>query len=693
MSNKRKLLYSAKLEGTNSDGEEDFLYYDVYEPIEGLHDVFNVDLPKKEQKWSRLVFPNFEKCTKQQNEEIYTREIRRIKHGVYFWNNGKLNYVTGTHYAAMVHWKLLESETDYFKYTRIQRDIFYFMDLCVKDPKSVGGIIFSLKRLGKSEMMQIEMFVDALLSEKGRYIFQALSDTEAKKNFEKTFYANRSLHESLPITKWDDTKKAIKNRNNDNLIVFSRETLTGGIKWTSIDNDATTDNIDFSVKPTKLSGIQGQKIKRASLDEFASLEKKDEMSLSAWHSKAYAQTTEDSGSKVVGKMWLIATAENIESDSLLEAQQIWDDSAPNTKDKNGFTPSGLKRMFIPFYLGGRGEDFLDEYGEPRIEKAIEFWENKMAGLTDKGKQLYSHQNPRDITHVFDIDTDGGLEADVIEIYKKRLKELQGTPQPKYNIFRDPKTKEIELRPLKEGEKEGDLTVELFELVQEHHVYRGGIDGTSTAMNSTNKTDSGKEKGKTKSKFSYVIRRTTGDDPYRDVANIFVRPEKRHMVEKGALWLSMYFNKHKGLKAYPERNASAGSTLTDLYEAEGQQSILIRELVRHNTDKLQEKSGNAYGIYIEGNNKDYRTSVKNKFGRIHGHKTNSIRLCEDQLIYGLKNSDLADADGVCNMACGNFDPESQTEKKKKETEVWFSYWDGAKWVWKKKEPKKDKEKPE
>ena len=31
----RKLLYSVKLEGTNSDNEEDYLYYDVYAPIDG----------------------------------------------------------------------------------------------------------------------------------------------------------------------------------------------------------------------------------------------------------------------------------------------------------------------------------------------------------------------------------------------------------------------------------------------------------------------------------------------------------------------------------------------------------------------------------------------------------------------------------------------------------------------------------
>ena len=451
--------------------------------------------------------------------------------------------------------------------------------------------------------------------------------------------------------------------------MFSRETSTNGIKWVSVDNNTTTDNIDFGVKPTKLSGIQGKKLKRASLDEFASLEIKDEMSLSNWHSKALAQTTEDSGSKVIGKMWLIATAENIDSDSLEEAQQIWNDSAPNKKDGNGFTPSGLKRMFIPFYLGGRGEDFLDEYGEPRIEKAIEFWDNKMKGLTDRGKQLYSHQNPRTIADVFNIDTDGGFDADVVETLKKREKELQGTPQPLYKISKNNQTGEIEVRPLAKGEKEDDFTVEIHEHPKEHHLYRVGLDGTSTDMASTNKGLNGKEQGKLKSKYCVVVLRITGDDAYTDVANIFVRPEKRPMVEKAALYLCMYYNKFDNAqftscRAYPERNAGAGSAITDLFNSAGQGKILIKQMTAHMTDKLQEKSTNAAGIPMDTNNKAYRKSIQNKFLGLYGHRVKSLRGIRDLLKNDSSNADFRDAHGVGTMACGNFDPETQNKVKEK-----------------------------
>jgi hypothetical protein len=450
--------------------------------------------------------------------------------------------------------------------------------------------------------------------------------------------------------------------------------MTDGIIWTAVDTKTSTDNIDFGVKPTKLSGIQGKKLKRASLDEFASLERKDEMTLENWHSKAYAQATEDSGSRVVGKIWLIATAENITSDSLSEAQQIWNDSAPNKIDANGFTPSGLKRMFIPFYLGGRGSEFMDEYGDPKIEKAISFWENKMESLSDSGKVLYSHQNPRTIEHVFDINKDNGLEADVVEILKHRKKELLTAPQFKHVIKRI--DGQILVDPADKKDYDGQFTFEMFEPPLEHHLYRIGVDATSTAKNSTNKNAKGNELGKEKSKFALVVHKITGDNQYVDVANYFVRPEKRHLVEKAALWLCMYYNKFGGARAYPERNASAGSTLTDLFEGEGQQRILLRQLRSHNSDRLVEKTGDAYGIYIDGNNKDYRTSVMNKYLRLYAHKINSLRIVDNLLIYGTDNSDLADAYGVGNLACGNFEPDKKVkEEKQAEERVKASF----KWV--------------
>jgi hypothetical protein len=54
----------------------------------------------------------------------------------------------------------------------------------------------------------------------------------------------------------------------------------------------------------------------------------------------------------------------------------------------------------------------------------------------------------------------------------------------------------------------------------------------------------------------------------------------------------------------------------------------------------------------------------------------LRIVDNLLIYGTDNSDLADAYGVGNLACGNFEPDKQVkEEKKVEERVKASF----KWV--------------
>jgi hypothetical protein len=657
----RKILRKIILPGTSDlditgvEGDFKGLEYIIYEPTEGVHEILNVGLEYEDQVWMPPIFPDYSKCTKKECQDIYIREIKRITYGIYVWIGGELEYITGDHYGFMCHWKLKEATTDYAIYTETQRNVFYMYDLCASDPKCVGAIIFSLKRLGKSETAQAEMYMDALKSDKGRYIVQALNDDEAIDIFNKTHYANENIHHTLPVWPFKINKT---EPVSEALVALKRDSTKDSIVWKSADGIEGSNEVSFVVRPTKLLGIQGKKIRRAFLDEFASLKPVKDMTLANYHSKAVAQCTEDFGSIVLGKIWLIATAENLDSESLVDARDIWDGSAEDKKDANGFTASKLKRMFIPYYLGGRGSDMIDKFGRPKIKEAKQFYENSIAIMSDKQKALFRRQNPETIKDVFEIEFDGGLEADVVEIIKHRRRELvlSKAPQPMYNISKY--NGEVRLDPTT---KEGQFTVEIFEHPQEHHTYRVGIDATSTAINSTNKAANGGEQGKEKSKFALVVHKITGDNQYVDVANIWVRPEKRHLIEKAGMWLCEYYNKYGKCRAYPERNASAGSTLTDLFEAEGNQKILIRQLKKHNTDKLMEKSTDAYGIYIDGNNKDYRTSIMNKYLRVHGHKINSIRVCDNLLLYGLENADLADAYGVGTMACGNFDPETVAEK--------------------------------
>jgi hypothetical protein len=623
----------------NKEEELDGMDGIVYSAPPPFEEIYNQNKPKKEQKWERPKDPNFLLMTAEEKQTYQLQELNRIDKGFHFYNNGELTYICGSHYGFLKHWDLGGGK--YPNYRKAHRNIALAQDLIKKDNNCYGLVAYTMKRYGKSEFVPARMLMDSLLTPKGNYFLQATKDDKAKTLFQRTLNAFLALGKSLPY---------IYQHTYTNESIFFKQTQT--IKRSSEKVQFKDGNYTrIEAIPSKITSIQGEKITEYFLDEFASQELMDMEQL---FQTLIAQCTEGTRD-IIGKIWMISTVENAKSKSVPFSENLWHTSDPNKKDANGRTESGLYRMLIPYYLSD--PSFIDEYGNPKSEESKTFFYNMLASATDGRKQILKRQFPEVIDDIFDLNKQGGLELDVIEILKHRQKELVGKPQPLYDVsyYKN----ELVLSPT---EKEGQFTVEMFEPVYEHHTYRVGVDATSTAKNSTNKNTDGSEKGDKKSKFALVVERLTGDNNYVDVCNYYVRPEKRYLTEKVALWICQYYNKYGKCRAYPERNASAGSTLTDLFEAEGLQRILIRELKRHNTDKEEEKSSNAYGIYIEGFNKDYRTSILNKFLRFHGHKINSRRLIADLLIYGTANSDLADALGVGAMAFGNFDIDKKPKVK-------------------------------
>lgn len=616
----------------------DGLTYKIPKPFEP---VYNEEKPKKQQRWERPIDPNFSFLSADQKQEYQLKELNRIDNGFHFYNNGELVYLTGAHYGFLKHWDLGGGIYPDYRWTHAQ--MLYAKDLIKKDANCYGLAAYTQKRWGKTELVPSGMLMDSLLRPKANYFIQATKDDKAKDVFKRTLNAFLSLGKSLPY---------IYQHTYTNESIYFRQYQT--IKRSSEKVEFKDGNYTrIEALPSKVTSIQGEKITEYFLDEFASQELMDMEQL---FQTLIAQCTQGIRD-IIGKIWMISTVENAKSKSVPFSEKLWHESNPLARDFNGRTQSGLYRMLIPYYLSD--PSFIDEYGNPKIEESKTFFFNMCQGASDAKVSLLKRQYPAIIDDIFDSNKDGGLELDVIEILKHRKKELLAAPQFKHIIKRI--GGEIIIDPSDPKEYDGQFTFEMFEPPLEHHKYRIGVDATSTAKNSTNKNEAGKELGKEKSKFALVVHKITGDNQYVDVANYFVRPEKRHLVEKAALWLCMYYNKFGGARAYPERNASAGSTLTDLFEGEGQQKILLRQLRSHNTDKLVEKSGDAYGIYIDGNNKDYRTSVMNKYLRLYGHKINSLRVIENLLIYGTDNSDLADAYGVGNLACGNFEPDKQVKE--------------------------------
>lgn len=621
------------------------LEYTIYKPGPE-HEIFNADLNPDDQIWKRPEFPDFSTLSKKECQDLYIREIRRIKHGVYVWVGGILEYITGKHYFGLTHWKLKESSSDYLIYTETQRNIFYMFDLCEHDPKCAGAIIFSLKRLGKSELAQVEMFADSLLTESGRYIVQALSDDDAIDIFAKTQYANENLHLSLPI--WN-SKYVKSDPPPKNLVALRRDSKADAIVWKSADGIEGSNEVNFVVKPTKLSGIQGKKPKRAFLDEFASLKPVKEMTLGNYYSKALAQVTEDFGSLVLGKIWLIATAEEVKSEALKDAEEIWDGSAEDKKDANGFTSSRMKRMLIPYYLGGRSDQFVDKFGRPKIEEAKRFYENSLEGKSEGQKALFKRQNPATIADVFEIKHKGSLEEDVVEL----LREVRR------NLVREIKEGKINVKVVKFYElnkivqynttnEKPAVQVKIYEEPQPNVKYVIGIDGTCTTKETSENNDT--------SDFSFCILKAFEgiDKPnYTVVCDFARRPEKVDDVHFAVYYAAKYFNKYGGLieGVLPETNQGGASAIVAFFTNKGERKLLKHASKQLGTDGEKRAT---FGLYRDDYVKDMQIKITNPFLRLYARHIRSIELIDDLLKIGKANTDRADAFMMGIIALGNFE---------------------------------------
>jgi hypothetical protein len=152
--------------------------YEVYlPPVPDRELVQGYELKKKDQFWRRQPLPQF--YIEQRQEESYIQEqeeklvmageLKRIEHynptleayrreewrrrlyGHWFMNKGVPTYLTGDHYMYLQWSKLDHPENDgYPIFYMPQLDRFYFRQLCVEDPFSLGYIIIGARGFGKT---------------------------------------------------------------------------------------------------------------------------------------------------------------------------------------------------------------------------------------------------------------------------------------------------------------------------------------------------------------------------------------------------------------------------------------------------------------------------------------------------------------------------------------------------------------
>lgn len=110
--------------------------------------IANYELPKEKQKWKPNRIPkDFDSWADEDQIDFISRELRIRENGYWFFNNGKIEYLTGIHYFYLTYWSLPEGLPIFID---ADRDFFYFWEYCVKDPQCFGMLDVENRRGGKT---------------------------------------------------------------------------------------------------------------------------------------------------------------------------------------------------------------------------------------------------------------------------------------------------------------------------------------------------------------------------------------------------------------------------------------------------------------------------------------------------------------------------------------------------------------
>ena len=373
---------------------------------------------KAEQHWEKQEYPkelsriksrfDWEEYPSDFKEEWYDyidEEFKRRENGYWFYNNGVVNYITGTHYMYLQWSKIDVGAPDYREANRL---FFIFWEACKADTRCYGMCYLKNRRSGFSFMSSAELVNQATISSDARFGILSKSGADAKKMFTDKVvpisvnypFFFKPIQDGMDRPKTELAYRVPASK-------LTRRKLESNEQLRELDGLDTT--IDW--KNTGDNSYDGEKLKLLAHDESGKWERPDNI-LNNWR---VTKTTLRLGSKIVGKCMMGSTSNALDKGGN-NFKKLYYNSDVTKRNKNGQTTSGLYSLFIPMEWNYEG--FIDTYGLPvfvigadRVKGVdtvyittgvIEHWQNEVDGLKNDQDSLneYYRQFPRTEQHAF-----------------------------------------------------------------------------------------------------------------------------------------------------------------------------------------------------------------------------------------------------------------------------------------------------
>lgn len=331
-------------------------------------------------------------------------EFERREYGVWFMNNGKPTYISGSHYMYL-QWTSID--VGYPDYREANRILWLHWEACKADKRSFGQDYLKIRRSGFSFMSSSECINTGTLAKDARVGILSKTGSDAKKMFtDKVVPINNRLPFFFkPIMDGMDkpktelafripaekiTKKNMYNTEKDEL--FGLDTT---IDWKNTDDNS----------------YDGEKLLLLVHDESGKWLKPNNI-LNNWR---VTKTCLRLGSKIIGKCMMGSTSNALNKGGE-EFKKLYQDSDVTKRNGNGQTKSGLYSLFIPMEWNMEG--FIDVYGMPVFrtpdspvlgidgelihQGAVDYWEAEVESLKNDADALneFYRQFPRTESHAF-----------------------------------------------------------------------------------------------------------------------------------------------------------------------------------------------------------------------------------------------------------------------------------------------------
>tara|TARA_R110000803_G_scaffold16197_5_gene44473 strand:+ start:11778 stop:13850 length:2073 start_codon:yes stop_codon:yes gene_type:complete len=326
-------------------------------------EIIGFELPREEQLFKPTVIPkNFDELPRDERISFRVSEFNKRSAGVWFYNNGTIEYITGTHYFYLSFWKI---DIGLPEFRDSDRDLHYLWKFCENDVNCFGLCYFTNRRSGKTVVGTNIIYEYGSRNEESDCGIQSKTKKDGQKVFKKLIGSWKKLH---PI--WKPTDSGETNPKEELRFEEPSKRSSKGVK--KIYDKVLNSTISY--RSSVEDSYDGSKLHRYYCDEFGKFTEGD--ASERWDIVKPCLVV---GTTIVGKSYFTTTVEELEKKGGQAALDIYNGSDYNKRKKDGRTESGMYRCFKPAYYGLEG--YIDRYGYSDVKGAKNALIAQRDGLT------------------------------------------------------------------------------------------------------------------------------------------------------------------------------------------------------------------------------------------------------------------------------------------------------------------------